>query len=156
MKLVFTPILVLVFSTMCPFFAAGAKYISSNKYSNRDSQALRNNRNLKDASQPPSQAPFPVSISKDYEEDDISDFFRIYSGLEQLPEDLVLGDDVVLVMVDIDKAKEFMRSEESNGELGVGGLSRGGKGGKGGGGGGGGSSCSFCVGIPPFSFCVPC
>jgi hypothetical protein len=151
MKLAFTPILVLVFSTMCPSFAAGAKYSSSNTYIQRDSRALLNNRNLKDASQAPSQAPFPASISKHYEEDDISDFFRIYSGLDQLPDDLVFGDDAVLVMVDIDKAKEFMRSEESNGELGVGGLSRGGKGGK-----GGGSSCSFCVGIPPFSFCVPC
>jgi hypothetical protein len=105
MKLAFTPILVLVFSTMCPFFAAGANYSSSNTYSNCDSQALSNNRNLKDASQAPSQAPFPASISKDYEEDDISDFFRIYSGLDQLPEDLVLGDDAVLVMVDIDKAE---------------------------------------------------
>jgi hypothetical protein len=158
MKLTFPPlVLVFVFSTMCPFFAAGAKYSSSNTYINRDSQPLRNNRNLKDASQAPSQAPFPASISKDYEEDDISDFFRIYSGLDQLPEDLVLGDDAVLVMVDIDKAKEFMISKERTGGLGVSGLSRGGKSGKGsGGGGGGGSGCSFCVGFPPFSVCVPC
>jgi hypothetical protein len=75
MKLASTPILVLVFSTMCPFFAAGAKYSSSNTYSSRDYQALRNNRNLKDAPQAPSQSHFPAIISKDYEEDDISDFF---------------------------------------------------------------------------------
>jgi hypothetical protein len=105
MKLEFASILVLVFSTMCPFFAAGAKYSRSNTYINRDSQALRINRNLKDASHAPSQSPSPTSISKDYEEDNISDFFRIYSGLDQLPEDLVLGGDDVLVMVDIDKAE---------------------------------------------------
>jgi hypothetical protein len=151
MKLTFPPILVLVFSTACPFFASGAKYSSSNTYINHDSQTLCNNRNLKDASQAPSQAPFPASISKHYKEDDISDFFRIYSGLDQVPDDLVLGDDDVLVMADIDKAKEFMRGKESNGEIGVGGLSRGGKSGKG----GGGSGYSFCVGFPPFSVCVP-
>jgi hypothetical protein len=90
MKLTFPPILVLVFSTACPFFAAGANYSSSNTYINRDSQTLHNNRNLKDASQAPSQAHFPASISKHYEEDDISDFFRIYSGVDQVPDDLVL------------------------------------------------------------------
>jgi hypothetical protein len=153
MKLALSHIIVPVLSTICPFFAAGAKYSNNNTYISRDSQKLENNRNLKGASKAPSQAPFPASISNDYEEDDIIDFSLIYSRLDQIPEDLVLGDDDVLVMVDIDKAKEFMRSEESDCELGVGGLARGGKGGKGG---SGGSSCSFCVGIPPFSVCVPC
>jgi hypothetical protein len=73
MKLVFPPILVFVYSTMCPFFAAGAKYNISNKYSNRDSQTFHSNRKLKDASQTPTKLSFPVSISKDYGEDDYWD-----------------------------------------------------------------------------------
>jgi hypothetical protein len=88
-------------SAQYPFFAAGANYSINNTYSNRDSQTLRNNRNFKDASQALSQAPFPPASARIMKKMISVISLEFTVEWTRFPEDLVIGDDDVLVMVNL-------------------------------------------------------